>query len=181
MSLSPSADSQEITPEPIQQEEASEPAQKETPEPVQKPQQRKILGWIERVRIQPEDLLLEAKLTPGSEGNVLHAKETETFKREGRDWVRFEVSDRAGNVKMLERKVVDIDHFNTSKGDIKRTTVRSGICLDGVYLELEFGLSDRSNFDQEVRIGREALAGEFLIDPAKTKVTRPRCAKKIQE
>lgn len=137
---------------------------------------RKILGWMERIVIQPEKAYLDSKLTPGSEGNVLHATNIKRFKRNGKSWVSFTTLNRKGEEIKIERPVVNKANFKTTSGKVEeRIKVKSGICLSNIYMELEFALSDRSNFEHEVRIGRDALAGHFLVDPARTKVSKPKC------
>lgn len=137
-----------------------------------------VLGWSERIKLMPEQLMFDAKLTPGSEGNVLHADDLKEFSRDGDKWVRFSVSDNLGNEKVLERRVIDKSSFRTTSGKLdRRYVIESAVCLEKVYLVLEFALADRSNFDQKVRIGRESLAGNFIIDPARTRTSAPDCSK----
>ena len=139
---------------------------------------RSIVGWVERIKIVPEELLLNAKLTPGSEGNAFHAKDVKRFKKGGKDWVKFSVTDRKGKTEIIEREVVDKIKVRNAKGKvIERIEVTLGLCLAEVYIEIDFGLSDRSDFDHEVRIGRDALAGNFLIDPSSEKTKKPKCKK----
>lgn len=140
------------------------------------PPPRTRVGWVERIMIFPERLAFEAKLSPGSEGNVLHGENIEEFKREGERWMRFTLSDRKGVVATLERPVVSRVKVRTTSGKIERRyEIRLGFCLHDHYTELDFAIRDRSSFEHEARIGRDALAGNFVIDPAATHVTTPRC------
>lgn len=143
---------------------------------------RPIVGWVERIRLEPEGLLLDAKLTPGSEGSMIHVDDPETYRKDGTEWVRFSLTDRKGKTKRFERKIIDQTRFRNSNGEIKeRFIVRSGFCLDKTYLEVEFALGDRSSFEQEVRLGRETIAGQFIVDPAKSRTTHPNCDMKNLE
>lgn len=140
---------------------------------------REVLGWVERLILLPEKAYLDTKLTPGSEGNILHATNVKRFKRKSHSWVRFTTLNRKGEPIEIERELVNRSRFRTTSGDVeKRLVVKSGICLSGKYMELEFALSDRSNFEHEARIGRDALAGHFLVDPGRTRVTKPHCKKR---
>ncbi len=141
-----------------------------------KPNKRTPLGYVERLELYPEKLFFDAKLTPGSEGNVLHAEDIEIFKKNTKEWIRFKVTDRKGKSALIKRKLNGKSTFRTTSGEVKRRySIKSGFCLDDKYMEVIFSLDDRSDFEQEVRIGRDALAGHFLIDPAKTKTTDPHC------
>jgi len=140
------------------------------------PDQRRVVGWVERIRLEPEGLLFDAKLTPGSEGNVLHAENITEFTRNKKKWLRFTLNDRMGRTKVLERRIVDTTRYRTTSGKVvKRYQIKLGFCLGSRYLEFEFGLADRSEFEHEARIGRDALAGHFVIDPGMTKTTTPVC------
>ncbi|MCB0345063.1 MAG: ATP-dependent zinc protease, partial [Bdellovibrionales bacterium] len=137
-----------------------------------------VLGWVERIQLMPELLVFDAKLTPGSEGNVLHGDDIKEFRKDKEKWVRFSVADALGNEKMLERRVIDKSTFRTTSGKTERRyIIESAICMEKVYLVLEFALADRSDYEQKVRIGRESLAGNFLVDPARTRTASPDCGR----
>ncbi len=134
------------------------------------------VGWVERIDIYPEKLRFDAKLTPGSEGNVLHAKNIKKFKKGKKTFVRFKVDDKKGKSIQLEREVVDTTRFRTTSGKLEeRYQVMLDFCIASKFFHLEFSLADRSNFEHEVRIGRDALAGHFLINPGRIRTTRPQC------
>ena len=168
-------------------EETEEVLEKETEEVIEtkkddvetsesKVTHRETVGWVERIQILPENLSFNAKLTPGSEGNVFHAKDVKKFKKKGKSWVRFEVTGRKGKKATLEREVVSKTKIRNTKGIVtERVEVKLGVCIAETYIELDFGLADRSDFSHEVRIGREALAGNFLIDPSLEKTKKPNC------
>lgn len=137
---------------------------------------RLIVGWVEKILVGSEKLLFNAKLTPGSEGNVFHAKNIEKFKKGKEEWVKFEVSDRKGKEATIEKPLNGEKRIKSSGGKVRSLPeVKLEVCLASVYMELEFGLEDRSKFDQEVRIGREALAGNFYIDPSVERSKKPKC------
>jgi hypothetical protein len=138
--------------------------------------ERQVVGWVERVKIYPENIIFDAKLTPGSDGNVMHAEKIEPFKKGDEKWVSFETSDKFENVSKVERKVISKTRFTTTNGKKEsRYRVAIPICIAGQYLELEFALANRNIFRQPMRIGGDSLAGHFIIDPARTKTTKPIC------
>lgn len=135
-----------------------------------------MVGWVERIELLPEALSLDAKLAPGSEGNVIHAESIKEFKKNGEPWVSFSVSDNKGHDRVVERRVIDKTRYRTTSGKLeKRFVVESALCIGKIYLVVEFALADRSQFEQKLRIGRETLAGNFVIDPARTRTTQPKC------
>lgn len=137
---------------------------------------RSRLGWIERIKIFPENITLESKLTPGSEGNILHATKIKELKIKDELWVSFESTNKLGKKIDFKRKVKSKRKYITTKGKkIQRYIVDIEFCLDDKYFKYEFALSDRSMFETPARIGRDALAGQFLIDPGSTRTTKPKC------
>jgi len=168
--------STETSEEEAKKKKKSKKKKKQAKENGESSSNRLIVGWVEKIKVKKEGLLFNAKLTPGSEGNVFHAKNIQPFQKSGEDWVKFEVSDRKGKEVSLEKPISDEKSYRDSKGKLyTRPHVKLGVCLAGIYMDIDFGLEDRSKFDQEVRVGREALAGNFLIDPSLERSTQPNC------
>lgn len=140
--------------------------------------QRHLVGWVERALVLPEKLYYDVKLTPGSSGNVLHAEDIEEFTKDGELWIRFVSPDRKGRNVPIERPVSSKKRFRTTSGKVReRYVVSLGLCIADVYQELEVSLANRSKFTHEGRVGREALAGFFVVDPAQSKTVAPKCLK----
>lgn len=137
---------------------------------------RQTVGWAEDILLTPENLLIETKLAPGSEGNVIHADNITTFKKNDEKWVKFDIEDQKGQKKQIEKKIITTTKYKISETKAKkRYTVQFGVCISNKFLYMDFALTDRSSYDQPARIGRDMLAGHFVIDPAKTKTTVPLC------
>ncbi|MEH6367701.1 MAG: RimK/LysX family protein, partial [Pseudomonas marincola] len=49
--------------------------------------QSKTFGWIEEAIIEPEAITVKAKLDTGAKTSSMDAKDLETFKKDGEDWV----------------------------------------------------------------------------------------------
>ena len=142
---------------------------KETSTPV-------VVGWVERVRIHPGELLLEAKIAPDLASSSIHAKNISEKKKNNSSFVTFSISDREGNTKELTRKVRSVTRIRSSDDTIsKRFVVRLGICMGDVYKEIDITLQDRSNLSSEMRIGRDYLSGNFLVDPSSTNIIESKC------
>jgi hypothetical protein len=138
---------------------------------------RVVLGWEERVMLLPDEILLEAKFTPGSEGNVLHVDRLRTLKRNGKRWAKFFVANRLGGKVELEREMVTRTNFRMASGkSIKRPVVTLGVCIAGRYAELDVSLGNRNSYGHEMILGRDAIAGHFMIDPSLSHVSNPACS-----
>ena len=93
-----------------------------------------IMGWVENVRLFPGGLLLTAKLDTGARTSSIDVPRYEIFARDGRQWVRFRVSDRKGATIDFERPVVRIARIRRSESKTtKRPVVMLGLCLGTWY------------------------------------------------
>ncbi len=138
--------------------------------------EKQIVGWVERVRLSPGNVVVDAKLDTGALHCSLDAENITHFTRDGAEWVRFDLQDRPGHKVTLERPVVreaNIKrHFNHSQ---KRPAIRLGVCLGNYYQETEVNLVDRSGFQYPMLIGRSFLKKALVIDPGIKHTMEPHC------
>lgn len=144
--------------------------------PVASAQNAERVGWVEKVRIYPANLVLQAKLDTGADSSSLDAASVVEFERKGREWVRFTVANRYGQSAVIEKEVRRTVLIKRHKGQHqRRKVVRMGICLGETYLETDVNLVDRRHFEYQMLLGRTFLAGNAVIDPAVTYTSEPRC------
>ncbi|MCB0358577.1 MAG: ATP-dependent zinc protease [Bdellovibrionales bacterium] len=151
-------------------------------EPVELPKldpcRKETMGWIEKVRLVPGELVLHAKLDPGFNTSSMNAQNIKRFRKDGRRWISFDVQDRYGHEQTFKQEVLRTLKVKTPSGEIEdRYVVELHICLGGRALVDEVGLDDRSGFDQELRLGRQTLAGNVVVDPSQTFTSEPECPK----
>lgn len=126
-------------------------------------------GWVERVKIFPGNITLEAKLDTGAYSASIHAENISTFTRKGETWVKFDVPGEDGDSVTFEKKVhrrVKIKRHKQKSSE--RPVVLLGLCLGGHYEETEVNLADRSNYKYPVLIGRLFLADRVVVNASKT-------------
>ena len=58
-----------------------------------KPGELEILGYIEKVRFDNPSIELNAKLDSGATTSSLNALNKESFEKDGKEWIRFDVID----------------------------------------------------------------------------------------
>jgi len=138
----------------------------------------RVVGWIERVRLGEEGIVLSAKLDTGADTSSLHATDVRWFSRDGAHWVAFEVAGEDGSKVHFERKVIRIAEIKRRAGGkaLERPTVLMGVCLGRVYRVTEVNLADRTRFKQPFLVGRKFLAQHFAVDSARTNTVEPSCA-----
>jgi hypothetical protein len=137
----------------------------------------KILGWVENAHLPVPGLELKAKLDTGAETSSLDARILKKFRKAGKRWVRFSVTDRESGeefviVRERVRTIGVVQHDGSRQ---TRPVVKLKICLAGTLLDTEVSLIDRSEFIYPLLLGRSALASFALIDAGNTFLSQPDC------
>jgi len=96
--------------------------------------------------------------------------------KKGVKWVKFTVTNNDGKQVTLEKKVLRISKVKRHFGEMQeRAVIQLGVCISDVYKEIEVNIVDRSGLVYPMLIGRNYLAGEFLIDTDDKFRTKPQC------
>ncbi len=139
-----------------------------------KSKERIILGWVEPILLGQKGLSVDAKLTPGTAGNALHADNiVMSIKKGDAKWLDFDVTDKLGRTVRFHKKVISMREKSDPKDNQYKVTLE--FCLNMQHFKLDFIVSNRSDFEHSARIGRDSLAGHFIIDPGLTKISVPSC------
>jgi hypothetical protein len=141
---------------------------------------KEAIGWLEMVRIYPGNLKIRAKMDTGAKSSSINVHNLKLFERNGETWAKFELREKTkknrGETVVLEKKVIDSVKIKKKGGGLQeRVTVKMEICISGIRKEIEMSLTDRSNFNYQVLIGREDLADDFIIDPSAAFTRKPQC------
>lgn len=138
---------------------------------------RQVSGWVEKVAIGDAKLVLPAKIDTGAKNSSIHAEGFQIFPKQGRDWVRFSISNKDGKSINIEKPVNRITNIKqkNNKPSKQRPVIILGVCLGGVYKEVEVNLVDRANFNYPMLVGRSFLAGSFVVDSEQKFLTSPVC------
>ena len=139
-------------------------------------QEKEVVGYLEKVRIYPEDVLIHVKLDTGADISSLNAEDIVEYTKKGQKWVKFTVRNRYGEQIRLDREIKRITHIKQHDGKSqKRYVVRLAICLGTAYMEEEVSLVNRSQFSSQMLVGRSYQAGNVVVDAAQTYLTEPSC------
>lgn len=135
-----------------------------------------VMGWIERVRILPDGLLMEAKMDTGAKTTSVDAADIVEFTRGGKKWVRFNVSNRKGRTVSFERPVFRIARIKRSASKTSsRPVVKLPLCIGANLQEVEVNLANRSHLNYPLLVGRSAMKGKVLVDSSRTFTKDPMC------
>jgi hypothetical protein len=136
----------------------------------------RTVGWIERVKLGTDGLVVAAKLDTGADTSSLHAENIRWEKRADGDWVAFDVIGVTGEKARFEHKVVRVARIKRNSAPAQsRPTIVMGVCLGNVYKLTEVNLTDRSRFNYEMLVGRSFLTGRFAVDSARMNTVEPAC------
>jgi hypothetical protein len=138
-----------------------------------------ILGWIEEVVIGDQGLHLEAKLDTGADTSSIDASRIRRLRRKssGERFVEFMVVDpESGDEFWFKEPLVRLARIKQHSGSVQeRPVVELDICIGSVARRVQFTLVSREHFDYPVLLGREAMEGVIIVDPAMEDTTEPEC------
>jgi hypothetical protein len=138
--------------------------------------EKTVVGWIEKVRIYPGNFVVHAKLDSGAEYSSLDAANLTEFDRDGKPWVRFDLTERDGQKITMERPLLRQAtikrHYLKSQ---QRPVIKLGVCLGKLYQETEVNLVNRTGFQYRMLIGRKFMEGAVIIDPSAKYTVEPEC------
>lgn len=134
------------------------------------------VGWRETVSLPKFKLNgVKAKIDTGAKTSALHAEEIEYISVGGKKYVRFVCETEAGKKRVIKSRFLEEREIKSSTGQKTiRPVVKTRICMGQIEFEIELTLINRDLMGFKMLIGREALNGRFLINPAKSNLLKSR-------
>jgi len=130
------------------------------------------LGWREWLSLPELGIVaVRAKVDTGARSSSLHVLDQECFLRDGREYVRFvlDTGVHGQAAQPAEAEVLDRRRVTDSGGHAtERVFIRTRLRLAGMEWPAEVNLTHRRNMLFPMLLGRTALAGRFLVDPAQS-------------
>ncbi|MEZ5300156.1 MAG: RimK/LysX family protein [Verrucomicrobiales bacterium] len=130
-----------------------------------------VIGWREWLALPDLGILgIKAKVDTGARTSALHTHDYRVFQREGEDWVRFHLHPLRRRQKLeleCEARVIDYREVKDSGGHIERRPfIRARATIGGFSWEIDLSLTNREGMKFRMLLGRVAVAGLFIVDPA---------------
>ena len=155
----------------IEQLEEEEPVAVTTP-PITPTSQPTILGGIEKVSIDSINQSIDARVDTGATTSSLNAVDIKEFERNGKDWVKFHLADKAQSPedqKWIEAPVVRFVKIRQSTNDQteRRAVIELWVKVGKIHEKAQFTLADRSQMSHPVLLGREFIKDIALVDVSK--------------
>ncbi len=134
-----------------------------------------VIGAVETLTLVKEKLHFPARIDTGATTSSLSAVGIQPFERDGKKWVRFQVTDPAsGQLVKLERvlsRIVEIKRHGAESAE--RPVVVFQVAIGKVKLNCEFSLVDRSDYEFPALIGRNFLDGKAMVDVSREHIVHP--------
>jgi hypothetical protein len=135
------------------------------------------VGWRELVGLpELQNDQIKAKVDTGALTSALHALDQQTFQRDGQTWIGFSVpSPRDGRRIACSAPIADRRAIkNTSGVPEKRHIIRTELVMGQRRWHIEISLSDRSEMEFDLILGRAALRGRrFVVNPGRSFLLGP--------
>jgi len=147
------------------------------------PKTRETIGWREWLALPDLGVsAIKAKVDTGARTSSLHAFDIERFRRGDQEMVRFSIHPEqrsSEGSRSVEAPLVDRRHVKPSSGETElRLVVETSIELLGQRWLVELTLTRRDAMGFRMLLGRQALRGRFVVDPARSYLNGRRVTKK---
>ncbi len=132
---------------------------------------RTWVGWREWVALPELEIdRLKAKIDTGAATSALHAIHVRRFVEHGRARVAFEVHPLQRDAHVTRQCVADVyeERVVTSSNGHRerRPVIRTMLAVAGQCYRVELTLTNRDTMGFRLLIGRRAMKGRLLVDPA---------------
>ena len=133
-----------------------------------------IVGWRESIALPDWGIgKLRAKIDTGAKTSAIDVDQIELLTH---DRIRFDVvlsNNHRRRRKWITAKIVRTTTIRSSNGERDtRYVVSTHLCLGGLSRPAEFTLVRRENMLCRMLIGRSALTPHYLVDSARTYLTK---------
>lgn len=139
-------------------------------------QDKQIVGEKEQVLLNDLDITLPARIDTGATTASLDARDIRTFERDGEEWVRFNVINpqTQATVEVERKRVrrVQILQPGTEESE-RRPVVEMRITLGKITQNAQFTLTDRSNLELPMLVGRNIMRDVMLVDVSRSEIAPP--------
>lgn len=137
-----------------------------------------IIGAVERGTLPELGISsLPMRVDTGAATSSLHVENLHEFKRGGRNWVSFNLHPDIHNVNLgvrITTRVKGRKKVKSSSADTEhRIVIDTLLNLGGQEWVIQLTLTNRAQMTYPMLLGREAMAGRFLVDPAQEHLLTP--------
>lgn len=115
---------------------------------------------------------IEVRVDTGAKTSSLHVDNVKKYTQQGKPWVKFDIHPNAYNVDdIIECKAAlhDVRNIKSSNGvSEERYVIKTEVSLGNISWPIEITLTDRSDMNYLMLLGRQGMSDKILVDPSKT-------------
>ena len=131
---------------------------------------KKIVGAVELCDLPHLAISdLTVRVDTGAATSSLHVDNIEEFKHNDELWIKFDIHPDIHNVERVVRREARVEGKKRVKSSTatreKRYVIITPIVMDGFQWDIQLTLTDRSEMTYLMLLGREAMIGQFIVDP----------------
>jgi len=139
------------------------------------------LGWREWVSVPELGVAaVKAKVDTGARSSSLHAEDVMVLDKRGKHYVQFVIGGGKrkgklyrGGEAVCEVPLHDMRWVTSSNGTRqRRPVIRIEVHLCGQSWPVDLTLTSRENMGFPMLLGREAIRGRFVVDPARSYLSK---------
>ncbi|NCP65009.1 MAG: ATP-dependent zinc protease [Paraglaciecola sp.] len=112
---------------------------------------------------------LNVRVDTGATTSSLHVDNIEDFERDGEPWVSFDIHPDIHQVSKIVRREAKIEDVRKVKSSTatreKRYVITTTIVMAKMSWSIQLTLTDRSEMNYLMLLGREAMQGRLIVDP----------------
>lgn len=115
---------------------------------------------------------LEVRVDTGAKTSSLHVDNLRKVKRRGKPWAKFDIQPNVFSVDSAiscEAEITDVRRIKSSNGvSEKRYVIVTEMRLGDVGWPVEITLTNRSDMNYLMLLGRQGMSNRLLVDPSRT-------------
>jgi hypothetical protein len=128
-----------------------------------------IIGSVEKVRIIPGDIVLNARIDTGAKTCSLGVDSYQIINEDGIEWLEMTLNGQKSKHKLV--KYTQIKQHG--REPLKRPVILLRLIIGDISESVQVTLADRSKFKYQLLIGRNLLHDRFIVDVSKKYATMP--------
>ncbi len=129
-----------------------------------------IIGNEEEVLVEPYGIKVPARIDTGAATTSLDAR---NIKVAG-NTVTFNIPEKYGGTR-ISLPIITWKYIHTTRSRDRRPVVEMDLCIASKRIRARVNLNDRSRMNYPMIIGRNILAGHFVVDVSRSRTAVPEC------
>lgn len=133
------------------------------------------VGAIEHMALPDSNTVLKARIDTGALTSSLDARDIELFEKDGKDWVRFQLANSAGDLTSMQEPVTRFVRIKRhGEESERRPVITLNARIGDILVPTQFTLRGRENYEFPALIGARFLEKRALVDVSREYISDTR-------